>query len=133
MTALMNASDRRRVLVIDDSEVALEMMKQILEAEDFDVRTTMTLDAFDDLLKDWVPQVVLTDVNMPGMTGVELCRALKSHYETAHVPILLCSSLPHDELAELARQCEADGFICKDESSERLGAEVSAVCDTMSW
>ena len=126
-------TDRRRVLVIDDSELALEMMKEILEREDFDVRVTTTLDAFDDMLKDWVPQVILTDVNMPGMTGVALCRALKNHYETAHVPIVLCSSLPHDELEKLARACEADGFICKEESSERLGAEVSAVCEAMAW
>ena len=129
----MEARERRRVLVIDDSEIALAMIREILEAQDFEVRGTTTLDTFDGLLKNWVPQVIVTDVNMPGMTGVELCTELKRHYETAHVPILLCSSLPQVELEELARECEADGFLSKEHSADRLGDEVNALCDAMVW
>jgi CheY-like chemotaxis protein/HPt (histidine-containing phosphotransfer) domain-containing protein len=126
--------DRRwRVLLIDDSEIALEVARSVLESAGFEVRATTTFDRFDDLLSNWSPEVILTDVKMPGMTGVELCRALKRRYETAHVPIVLCSSLPTGELAKLARQCDADGYVSKTERLETLAEELRVVCESIAW
>jgi len=122
-----------RVLLLDDSEISLEVAADILDHEGFEVRTTTTLQGFDDLLEDWSPQVILTDVNMPGMTGNELCRHLKRRYETAHVPVVLCSSLGRDELEKLARECEADGFVTKNDDLAGLAEEVRALCETMLW
>jgi CheY-like chemotaxis protein len=124
---------RWKVLLIDDSEIALEVAQGVLEASGFEVRATTALDHFDEILMDWSPEVILTDVNMPGMTGVELCSALKRRYETAHVPILLCSSLPTRELAELARKCDADGYVSKSERLETLAEELRALCETIAW
>lgn len=122
-----------RVLLIDDSEISLEVVSDVLKADGFEVRATTSLDAFDEVLGNWSPEVILTDVNMPGMTGAELCRALKRRYETAHVPIVLCSSIPADELSALAQDCEADGFVTKSDGMTDLAAELRAVCETMAW
>ncbi len=128
-------SDARhwRVLVLDDSEISLEIASDVLKENGFDVRATTSLERFDEVLGNWSPEVILTDVNMPGMTENELCRALKRRYETAHVPIVLCSSMEADELAALAQDCEADGFVTKSEDMEDLAAELRAVCETMAW
>ncbi len=122
-----------RVLLLDDSEISLEVASDILTEEGFEVRATTSLQGFDNLLEDWSPQVILTDVNMPGMTGNELCRHLKRRYETAHVPVVLCSSLPRDELERLARDCEADGFVTKSNDLDGLAEELRALCETMLW
>lgn len=124
---------RWRVLLLDDSEISLEVASEVLTESGFDVRATTSLERFDEVLGNWLPEVILTDVKMPGMTGNELCRALKRRYDTAHVPIVLCSSMSADELAALARDCEADGFVSKSENMADLAVELRAVCETMSW
>lgn len=129
----MSEARRWRVLLLDDSEISLEVASEVLTDSGFDVRATTSLERFDEVLGNWSPEVILTDVKMPGMTGNELCRALKRRYETAHVPIVLCSSMSPDELAALARDCEADGFVSKTENMGELAAELRAVCETMSW
>jgi CheY-like chemotaxis protein len=129
----MSDPRRWRVLLLDDSEISLEVATEVLTDNGFDVRATTSLERFDEVLGNWSPEVILTDVRMPGMTGNELCRVLKRRYETAHVPIVLCSSMAPDELAQLARECEADGFVTKTENMEDLAAELRAVCETMSW
>jgi DNA-binding response OmpR family regulator len=55
---------------------------------------------------------------------VELCRLLKSSYETAHVPVVLFSALTNEELEVLARECDADGFLSKVNGLERLPDEL---------
>jgi CheY-like chemotaxis protein len=130
----MGSSEKRwRVLLIDDSEISLAIASDVLAADGFDVRATTTLEGFDELLVDWSPEVILTDVNMPGMTGAELCRVLKRRYETAHVPIVLCSGMAAEDLAALARACEADGFVPKSESMADLAPQLREVCETMAW
>jgi CheY-like chemotaxis protein len=122
-----------RVLVIDDSEITLELECEALEQAGFEVRATSSVDRLDAVLADWTPELILTDVNMPGMNGDALCRRLKARYETAHVPIVLCSTLSRAELEELARSCEAEGFVSKSEGLDRLGEELRLICDAMSW
>jgi len=75
----------------------------------------------------------LTDVSMPGMTGDELCQALKNRYETSAIPVVLFSSLPEDELAELARRCAADGYLTKRDGLDRLPEELRELCDSIAW
>jgi CheY-like chemotaxis protein len=130
---LSTPSKAWRVLLIDDSEISLEIASDLLTQDGFEVRATTTLERFDEVLGNWSPQVILTDVNMPGMTGNELCRVLKRRYETAHVPIVLCSSMTANELSALARDCDADGFVSKTENMDNLADELRAVCETMAW
>jgi CheY-like chemotaxis protein len=114
-----------KVLLIDDSEISLHFAAQALTRAGYDVRTSMDVLEFHTALGEWRPDVILTDVSMPGMTGVELCRLLKSSYETAHVPVVLFSALSNDELEVLARECEADGFLSKVSGLDRLPHELA--------
>ena len=120
---------RRRILLIDDSPLTLDLTSSVLTAAQFDVRTSSDVGRLRELLGGWQPDVILADVNMPGMTGPELCRALKSTYETAHVPVVLFSVLPAHELAELARECDADGYLSKADL-ETLPGELTHLIST---
>lgn len=122
-----------KILVIDDSLMSLQVVDAYLTENGFDIRTTDKLDEFDRLLGQWRPNLILTDVNMPGMSGPELCSKLKSMYETSEIPIVLFSSLSNDELAALARQCSADGFLTKVNGLENLVEEIRALCESLSW
>lgn len=126
-------SRRLKVLLIDDSEVSVHMVQAVLERAGFDVRGATGLDDFDRLLRGWCPDLILTDVQMPGVTGVQLCRLLKRRYETAHVPVVLFSSLDPSALAVLARQCEADAYLCKVDGLARLPDELAMLVESILW
>src|SRR4051794_29776826 len=104
---------QKKILLIDDSEVSLHFTSRALGKAGYDVRTTVDVNDLQSVLGGWRPDLILTDVDMPGLTGLELCRMLKSSYETAHVPVVLFSALPSDQLEDVARACEADGFLSK--------------------
>jgi CheY-like chemotaxis protein len=119
-----------KVLLIDDSEISLHFVAGVLLRAGYDVRTTDDVDKLQSVLDDWRPDIILTDVNMPGVSGLELCRMLKSSYETAHVPVVLFSAVPHDLLEGMARDCEADGFLSKSHGLDRLPRELAHLIET---
>jgi CheY-like chemotaxis protein len=119
------------VLLIDDSEISLYFASTTLERAGYDVRTSENVDDFHVALGEWRPDVILTDVEMPGISGVELCRKLKSHYETAHVPVVLFSALPQDRLEVMARECEADGCLSKANGLDQLPRELELLIENM--
>ena len=122
-----------KILLIDDSEISLHFAQAVLEKAGYDVRGSLSLDDFDKVMANWSPDVILSDVQMPGVTGVQLCQMLKARYETAHVPVVLFSSLPMEELEILAGECEADGFLSKINGLDRLPEELDLLCRSILW
>ena len=122
----------KRILLIDDSEATLRMVASVLDRSGFEVRSSTSIDQVTSKLGDWRPDLILTDVNMPGTSGVELCRQLKATYDTAHVPVVLFSSMSNEELEVLARECEADGYLTKSDLAE-LPHELSLLIDTLAF
>jgi CheY-like chemotaxis protein len=119
---------RHKLLLIDDSEISLRVAASVLGEAGYDVKTTTRVDELESTLGDWKPDVILTDVNMPGISGVELCRKLKSAYDTAHVPVVLFSAVSPEKLEELARECEADAYLSKSGIDE-LPKELALLID----
>src|SRR5205085_2762298 len=81
-----------------------------LARDGFEVRAANRLGEFDRLLEGWRPDVVLTDVNMPELSGAQLCRELKARFKSHSVPVVLLSSLSDAELERVARDCGADAY-----------------------
>jgi DNA-binding response OmpR family regulator len=125
--------DSRKILIVDDSVLCLEMEATILSRAGFDVRTASTIDAFDRILHEWMPDVVLTDVRMPEMKGTDLCRYVRRHVSTRHVPVVLFSSLRDIELAPLARDCGADGYLSKHQGLGRLVEQLETLWSSILW
>jgi|SRR3978361_1349936 CheY-like chemotaxis protein len=120
---------QHKVLLIDDSDISLHFVAGVLVRAGYDVRTADDVDKLEYMLGDWRPDIILTDVNMPGISGLELCRMLKSNYETAHVPVVLFSAVPSSELEGMARDCEADGFLSKANGLDRLPTELAQLIE----
>lgn len=109
-----------RVLVLEDSEIAREMVVLELEARDFEVRSAGDLVEFEMMLKKFDPEIILSDVRLPETHGDEVCRVLKERLETKNIPIILFSAMSHGELAQIAKRAGADGFISKEQGVQRL-------------
>jgi two-component system, chemotaxis family, sensor kinase CheA len=120
----------KRVLVIDDSPLTLKVVASTLERAGFEVRATSDIASLRETFGSWRPELILTDVDMPDISGVELCRKLKASYDSAHVPVVLYSSRSEETLAELARECEADAFLSKSRGVDALPTELAYLIDT---
>ena len=120
----------KRILVIDDSPITLKVVANALERAGYEVRATSELHTLREVFGSWRPELILTDVDMPDISGIELCRTLKASYDSAHLPVVLYSSRSEQELAELARQCEADGFLSKSRGVDALPGELAYLIET---
>lgn len=131
--AVTEHTERQKLLLIDDSEITLAIEKAILSRHGFAVQTTSSLNSFLELLEQWRPHVVITDVHMPGMSGDELCRWLRKQMTTSRIPIVLCSSLPESQLREMAMKIGADAYVSKDNGLDDLGDRLQSLCDEILW
>ena len=125
--------ERRKILIIDDSEITLEMEKSVLEARGYEVQAASTLQDFEKRLKAFRPHLILADIHMPEAKGTDICRTLKNDYGTQDIPIVLFSSLNDEELEKLAEQAGADGFLSKANGLEALGEKVDELVSSIIW
>lgn len=122
-----------RILIMDDSDLTLEAATAALERGGFEVKTAMTLGSFASILSNWSPNVVVTDVDMPGLTGPELCAWIKSRIQTSDVPILFYSGLPDDDLEKLTRDAGADGWVAKSRGLRHMVERLRTFCEGVVW
>ena len=81
-----------RVLVVDDEAHILHVLSLKLRNAGYEVVTAVDGEDGFELASQHVPDLVITDFQMPYMTGLELCRALAEHVPTAHVPVLILTA-----------------------------------------
>jgi two-component system, cell cycle response regulator len=116
-----------RVLVVDDMLANVKLLEARLTAEYFDVMTAMSGQEALDTCARVQCDIVLLDVMMPGMDGFEVCRRLKSHASTQHIPVVMVTAL--DQPADRVRGLEAgaDDFLTKPVSDIALLARVKSL------
>jgi len=109
-----------KILVLDDSEIVLNMTSLALTEAGYEVLAASSLVEFDQILSRVEPDLILTDIKMPEISGDDVCRVLKQKYHTKLIPIVLFSTLEEKELAALAERAGADGFVSKNSGVEEI-------------
>lgn len=119
-----------RILVIDDSPSAVQRARTVLENAGYTVETLDLLIYLPHLVKEDPPDLILLDLSMPALSGVNVARFIR-RYERHPIPIVLYSSRTTFELKEAVREMNAAGFVQKGEPDEQLlSTVVSAVRGT---
>jgi CheY-like chemotaxis protein len=126
-------AEKKRILLLDDSTITLEMEKAVLEDRGYRVAIASNLLEFQSQLDAFQPEIILTDLMMPDISGKDIVRVLKQDFHTEKIPIILFSSKPDDELQEVAEQAGADGFLSKSHGIDKLGDMVDEMVDSILW
>lgn len=114
---------RPRILVVDDEQQIIRVLRTSLATHGYEVRTaTDGLSALE-IFKEWTPDLVLTDLMMPGINGLELCRRLRA---VSQVPILILSVKGEERAKVEALDIGADDYITKPFGCAELLARVRA-------
>jgi twitching motility two-component system response regulator PilH len=109
-----------KVLVVEDNPSQMELIETYLrEKGHYVIRIMNPKEALNKAIEQ-KPDVIVTDVVMPGMSGFELCRRLKNNAATAKIPIIICSS-KNQEIDRLwGMKQGADAYLTKPYSKEQL-------------
>jgi signal transduction histidine kinase len=115
---------RITVLLADDSLTQLRMVERLLEAEGF--RVICAKDGVEGVNRAYTdaPDVIVSDIVMPEVNGYQLCRLIKSDWFTAHIPVILLTSLGQGQDRFWGGECGADAYLTKEEELHRLPSEV---------
>lgn len=116
-----------RVLVVDDTPANVKLLEAKLSAEYYDVMIASSGAEALAICERGEPDIVLLDVMMPGMNGFEVCRRLKNQPNTAHIPVVMVTTLdqPRDRLQGL--DAGADDFLTKPLDDAALMARVRSL------
>jgi len=103
----------KTILVVDDDYLSRELLQAHLENVGYHVRLANNGEKALAIAVTEQPDLILMDVNMPGLTGYSTCALLKESPQTAPIPILLMTAMDDDENIREAKRAGADGFVAK--------------------
>ena len=119
----MDRAEHFRVLVVDDEPQITRVLKTVLSSQGYDVRTAADGESALAGFKEWSPELVITDLYMPHMDGVELCRRIR---EVSSVPIIVLSVKGEEQSKVEALDSGADDYVTKPFGIDELMARVRA-------
>jgi CheY-like chemotaxis protein len=108
---------RRRVLIVDDSEIVARLLKEELESKGFEISYAQDAETATSLIlkRATRPDLILLDINMPKVNGGQFCRFVKKNQMFRTIKVVFCSGEERDKVAALVAECGADGYLLKDQ------------------
>ncbi len=116
-----------RVLIVEDEEPLMLLLRYNLEAEGYEVDSVSRGDEAEIRLREQVPDIVLLDWMLPGLSGIELCRRIRARTETERLPVIMLTARGEEGDRIRGLSTGADDYIVKPFSVPELLARVRAL------
>ncbi|OGA60601.1 MAG: hypothetical protein A3G81_09025 [Betaproteobacteria bacterium RIFCSPLOWO2_12_FULL_65_14] len=116
-----------RILVVDDQRANVEMVAGVLHARGYEVLTAMDGESALERVRTGHPDLVVSDILMPGMNGYDLCRRLRGEADTTLLPVILVTSLDPQSERLTGIEAGADDFLSKPINWDELFARVKSL------
>ncbi len=116
-------NEGNRILVVDDEPQITRVLRTALSAQNYDIRVAHDGESALELMKNWRPDLLVTDLAMPNVDGVELCRRVRS---TSEMPIIVLSVREQERSKIEALDAGADDYVTKPFSMPELLARIRA-------
>jgi DNA-binding response OmpR family regulator len=117
-------STGRRVLVVDDEAMVLEVVGRYLERDGFEVETAADGHTALALAGEWAPDIIVLDLMLPGVDGLEVCRTLRKRSD---VPIVMVTARSEETERVVGLELGADDYVVKPFSPRELVARIKAI------
>lgn len=125
-SATMKNKQSRKIMIVDDDPDILELLKYNLTRENYEVKTAKDGKKALDLAKDFRPDIILLDIMMPVMDGVETCRKIRENPDLADIFIIFLTARS-EEYSEVAGfEVGADDYIAKPIKPRALNSRLAA-------
>lgn len=102
-----------KILIADDEKDIRDLIKMILELSGHQVAATKNGEEAVAMVGDTMPDLILLDMRMPKLSGLEACEMIKSQPATAHIPVVFLSGNESSDDLDAAQSVGANGFITK--------------------
>lgn len=122
---MMQSNLHKKILVVDDDEGSRELLSVSLGNQNYEVLTAKDAKEAQELLNQNVPDLVLVDIMMPGMNGMELCRWMKAQPKFKEVPIIQISALADIGTIQDAIEVGIMAFVTKPIDFEMLNQKIN--------
>ncbi|MEO6589712.1 MAG: response regulator transcription factor [Pyrinomonadaceae bacterium] len=116
-------NEDKKILIVDDESQITRVLRRSLTAHQYSVRTAADGLSALDTFHDWKPDLIISDLQMPGMDGIELCREIR---KISAVPIIVLSVKGEEKTKIEALDAGADDYVTKPFSIEELMARIRA-------
>lgn len=116
-----------RIMVVEDEDALTTLLRYNLEADGYNVETIARGDEADTKLKEHLPDLIVLDWMLPGLSGIELCRRLRARNETKALPIIMLTARGEESERVRGLATGADDYMVKPFSVPELLARVRAL------
>lgn len=116
-------NEKQRILIVDDEPQITRVLRRSLTSHDYDVRSAADGESALETFGDWRPDLVITDLSMPNVNGIELCRRLR---KLSAVPIVVLSVKGEEKTKVEALDAGADDYVTKPFGMDELLARIRA-------
>ena len=117
--------DKKKILIIDDDKVVLESLRRLLELHSYEALAVQEAGEAFSKAKSFNPDVILLDLLMPRLGGLEICEMLNSDKETRGIPIIVVSALDKEADIKKAYRLGVVGYITKPYDLNKLLQEIN--------
>jgi DNA-binding response OmpR family regulator len=110
----------RKILLVDDEEGFLSVIKEALEIRGFDIVTAKSAIEAGLELSSKKPDLILMDIKMPGIDGLQACAAIKKNPDTVNIPIMVVSAISEEAQVKRAHKIGISDYFVKPVDIEKL-------------
>jgi CheY-like chemotaxis protein len=116
--------EKLKIMIVEDHPMNMKLATDLLEMEGFEVYQSPDAERALDLLQTLQPQVILMDVALPGMDGLELTRTLKAGEKTKEIKIIALTAFAMKSDRDRVRDAGCDGYITKPINTRTFAGEI---------
>lgn len=102
-----------RILIVDDNVQNAELVEAHLSAGNYELRTAYDGEQALELIRSWLPDLIVLDIMMPRISGFEVCRQIRANPATAHTLVLMVTALDQPSDIDRALDAGTDEFVTK--------------------
>lgn len=121
--------EKKRILIADDDEAVLISLKRLLDFSDFEVRATTEAKDVSTIAKSFKPHLILLDLLLPELGGLEICDILNQDSQTQGIPVIILSAVGNYADIKQAYKLGVIGYVTKPYDFPKLLKEIQKAID----